>query len=162
MNGQTFEEILQENEARIHFHIRRLGIVDPEGEFFAEGQLALWQAWRAFDPDRGSFSPYLNAKIRQALMDHIKRKKRDQRNDEVHMQQVLQYGQHITEMDIRDEEIWERVRAILSDNQWKWVHYYIIHDYSVEQIAAIEGVSRDAVKNWGRHARNKLRARLEA
>lgn len=59
---------------------------------------------------------------------------------------------------LENEAFWEEVRRDLSENQWKWVHYFIIADLTIKEIMEIENVSADAVKSWGREVRRKLRS----
>ncbi|MBA2175528.1 sigma-70 family RNA polymerase sigma factor [Halobacillus locisalis] len=161
MDDLRFEQILLENERLIHHHIRHLGVHDSTGEFFAEGQVALWQASLMYDEKKGSFSTFISWKIRNALIDYIRKHSRQKETEKIYKEQLPPQDLYTTvENQTEDLYLWQQVRSLLSENQWKWIHYFIIHDYSVEQISSIEGVSKDAVKNWGRHARNKLKAEL--
>ncbi|MCA0971534.1 sigma-70 family RNA polymerase sigma factor [Halobacillus litoralis] len=160
MNQETFEDILSTNIERIHYHIHKLNIYDATGEFFAEGQVALWQAYLTYDQEKSSFSTYANWKIRNALVDYLRKQGRSQEKEELYLRKVVVEETYVMEDSLVDDDLWIQVKSLLSDNQWKWVQYFIIRDYSIEQIAALEEVSKDAVKNWGRHARNKLKANL--
>src|SRR5690625_4262820 len=65
---------------------------------------------------------------------------------------------NVSDITLEDnEDYWNEVRSHLSENQWKWVKYFIIADLSVKEIMEIEGVSADAVRGWGRAVRAKLR-----
>ncbi|WP_242057550.1 sigma-70 family RNA polymerase sigma factor [Halobacillus yeomjeoni] len=155
MDDQEFERIVCENERLIHYHIRSLQINDRNGDFFAEGLFALWQAFSTYKPELGQFSTYISWKIRNALIDKIRK---DSKTEEVEARfQTLYKHNAFIENDIHDELFWQQVKSHLSTNQWKWVYYYIILDRSVEQIAKLEGVTPNAVKNWGKHARKKLK-----
>ncbi|MGP4038745.1 hypothetical protein ACTWP4_02370 [Gracilibacillus sp. D59] len=55
-------------------------------------------------------------------------------------------------MDIQEE---------LSDKQWCWFVEFILRDQSVRTIAEKQGVTENAVKNWGKLARKKIRHTLE-
>lgn len=160
VNEKKIEELFRENEQRIYFHMRRLGIQDPNGDFFAEAQYALWMAIESYEEERGAFSTYVNAKIRNALIDYIRKINRQAEVEDSYKEQIKHHHLYLVEDSVTDEYLWEDVRAMLTHNQWKWVYYYVIHDYSVDQIASLEGVTRNAVKNWGRHARNKLKHHL--
>lgn len=56
-----------------------------------------------------------------------------------------------------DDAIWKNVKSMLTENQWKWVQFYIIEGMPLQEIAKQEGVSIDAVKSWRRQARKKLK-----
>ncbi|KHE71832.1 sigma-70 family RNA polymerase sigma factor [Halobacillus sp. BBL2006] len=157
MDDLEFERVVVENEKLIHYHIRSLRINDANQDFFAEALFALWKAYETYNDELGSFSTYISWKIRNALIDKIRKESRNNEVESLYQASILHEKGYMIEDQIADHYLWEKVRDILTDNQWKWVYYFIIHDLSVEQIAKLEGVTRDAVKNWGRHARNKLK-----
>ncbi|WP_082233316.1 sigma-70 family RNA polymerase sigma factor [Halobacillus massiliensis] len=155
-----FEEIVKRNERLIYFHIKNLHIKDPAGEYFAEGLEALWKAYHTYDPSIGKFSTYLSWKVRNALIDRIRKEIRRVKKEEVFVQYQKAADKHFTEDVIKDDYFWTKIRSLLTENQWKWVYYFIVLDQSIEEIAKREGVKKDAVKNWGRYARKKLRSKL--
>ncbi|MCP3028057.1 sigma-70 family RNA polymerase sigma factor [Halobacillus sp. A5] len=157
VNDQEFERIVLENERLIHYHIHSLHIKDANGDFFAIGLEALWKAYESYDPSVGKFSTYLSWKVRNALIDEIRRDSKRLKNQNLLLQMQSSLSCLTSEDVIIDQYLWDKIKTELTLNQWKWVYYFIIHDLSVSQIADIEGVTSDAVKNWGRHARKKLR-----
>ncbi|UOQ45670.1 sigma-70 family RNA polymerase sigma factor [Halobacillus salinarum] len=156
ITDEEFEEIVVKNEKLIYYHIRSLHIVDYSGEFFAVGLEALWQACLTYKPELGKFSSYISWKIRNRLIDQIRKSAKTKDVESAFIREHIHLKLYQIENSIHDDYFWEQVRLELTENQWKWVYYYIIHDLSVEQIAKLEGVTRDAVKNWGRRARDKL------
>lgn len=168
----TFEDIFEQNKRRIHYHIHKLNIRDPHEDFFQEGLIALWRAYETHEPDKGPMATYFNFSIRNRLIDKIRQDGRRLNNDEqVIMQKKTDFDDgnhfrssettypivHTEEMPIQDDEMWKQLKAQLTDNQWKWVDYFIIKDLSVKDIAHLENKSEDAVKSWGRQVRKKLR-----
>ena len=167
-----FEEFFRGNEQRIHFQIRRLGIADDwYADFYSEGIVALWQAYRSYQSERGQLGTYLNYMIRFRLLDLLRKKIRDQERME---QVILAEGIFLNDGNRQrksgvpliddkgipltcNEEFWQEVRKVLSEKQWKWVQYFIIADLTVKEIMEIEDVSASAVKSWGREVRKKLR-----
>lgn len=166
----SFEEIVKQNERRIHYHIHKLNLQDPHQEFYQEGLFAMWNAYRKYQPDKGTLSTYFNYTIRNRMIDLLRKKAREQKGDDAFIQnekQKLDNGNRsrkdnlpildFSDIPVDDAAVWEQVRAMLTVNQWKWVHCFIILDMPVKDIAAREAVSEDAVKSWGRQARKKLR-----
>lgn len=49
----TFDEIFNQNEKRIHYHMLKLGINDPHREFYVEGIYAMWIAYKKYEPNNG-------------------------------------------------------------------------------------------------------------
>ncbi|MBO1001801.1 sigma-70 family RNA polymerase sigma factor [Pseudogracilibacillus auburnensis] len=165
-----FEAFFKANEDRIHFQIHRLGITgDWYDEFYAEGIFALWKAYQGYKPSQGEFGTFLNYQIRYRLMDLLRKKMREAELDGKAAREVLtridEGNRHrgsgvpvatITGIVLEDKAFWEEVRGRLTENQWKWVQYFIIADLSIKEIMELENVSADAVKSWGREVRRKL------
>src|SRR5699024_784859 len=169
--NHDFEVFFKANERRIHFQIHNLGIHGSwYSEFYTEGVFALWQAYRDFDPVQGKLGTYVNYRIRYRLIDLIRKKEREQTREQAYqVQQKIDhtdgnYQRHenislvpLPPLKIKDTGIWHDIRSQLTENQWKWVNYFIIADLTVKEIMEIESVSADAVKGWGREVRKKLR-----
>lgn len=169
---QDFPRFLKENEGRIHYQIKRLGISGQlYEEFYSEGILALWQAYQTFDQRKGKIGTYLNYRIRFRLIDLLRSKIRHDNNSEIIIQEEIKNiddgNKHSTakyplvqktEIPLSKEAFWDEVKKHLSLRQWKWVKYFIIAELTLQEIAEIEHTSSDAVKSWGREARKKLRS----
>lgn len=167
---KEFDLFFRANEGRIHYQLRRLGISGEwYEEFYADGLVAMWQAFREYDAGKGKLGTFVNYRIRFRLIDLMRRKMREQKAREAVVQE---HGLRLTDgnlhratglpvisghgVELLDDAFWEEVRGRLTENQWKWVHYFIIVDLSVKEIMELEGVSADAVKGWGRAVRDKL------
>jgi len=48
-----FEEIFKQNEKRIYYHMHKLAIRDPFGEFYPEGLYGMWTAYQKYEPNKG-------------------------------------------------------------------------------------------------------------
>ena len=159
------------NERRIHYQIHRLGITGEwYEEFYTEGILALWKAYKEFDETKGQIGTFLNYRIRYRLLDLLRKKLREQElvEEMKHEESVrLDDGNrhrgtgmpivNVRGIVLEDHAFWENIRSRLSENQWKWVEYFIIADLTVKEIMELEGVTADAVKGWGQEVRKKLR-----
>lgn len=172
-----FESFLQLNSRRIHLQLKQLKVPgELYEELYAEGVVALWQASRSYDVNRGNFGTYLNYRIRYRLLDVMRKKARESKywHDAV-MQRMVElcdgnwkrlnkvdlplFDARGLVIDCESEEFWRDVKSRLSDKQWKWVEYVVIADLSVKEVMELEGVSADAVKGWGKEVRRKLRER---
>ena len=171
MINQDFEQFFQANERRIHYQIHKLKIRGNwYSGFYTEGIFALWQAYRDFDPTKGNPGTYLNYRIRYRLIDLIRKKKREMESEKKVIEQRvtdITNGNRIRHSNTlllnksclphTDDQFWHDIRNQLTDNQWKWVKYFIIADMSIQEIMEIENVTADAVKGWGQAVRKKLR-----
>ncbi|WP_404454928.1 sigma-70 family RNA polymerase sigma factor [Virgibacillus necropolis] len=171
-NNVTFEDIFEQNKRRIHYHIHKLRINDPHQEFYQEALFAMWNAYKTYQPDKGIMSTYFNYTIHNRLIDLLRKKTREQEHEDVCVQEIgnRTYNSNrirknntlipdFTDIPIDDFStlLWEQVRSLLTENQWKWVYHYIILNMSVKEIAEQEGVTIDAVKSQGKRVRKKLR-----
>ncbi|TRM12079.1 sigma-70 family RNA polymerase sigma factor [Lentibacillus cibarius] len=168
----TFEEIFQQNERRIHYQIHKMNIRDPHHDFFQEGLVALWNAFETYQPDKGPMATYFNYIIRNRLIDRMRH---DTRQHEIHQQTVHEQHTQYTDgnyhrgtegarpiaanhqLQLADSNLWKNLQSQLTDKQWKWVYYAIIQEMSYKTIAEQENTTVDAVKNWGRQVKKKLK-----
>lgn len=172
-NDLEFAAVVRQHENRIYYYIHKLGIRDDHDDFYAEGLVAMWRAWRSYDSSKGAFTTYLNYTIRHRLLDMLRKESMmaDRGASVVQEEMLRQHDGVYTGMNrkpmvqssaafitIDDVAHWHAIQAILSDNQWRWVQHYIIEDMPIKEIAQLENVSIHAVKSWGREVRKKLRA----
>ena len=168
----SFEEIYKQNKRRIHYHIHKLNIRDPHQDFFQEGLVALWNAYETHEQDKGPMATYFNYTIRNRLIDKVRQESRQVNNKEkfIHQRkQELENGNRFKSSEteypmvdtegitIEDEQLWNSLKENLTNNQWKWVHYFIIKEMPIKEIAHLENKSEEAVKSWGKQVRKKLR-----
>src|SRR5690625_6453908 len=96
MRDYDFERFFHQHEARIHFQIHRLGISSSwYDDFYSEGIVALWDAYREFDEARGNLGTFINYKIRFRLIDLLRKRLRRQEKMEEsmhHMRVLLESG----------------------------------------------------------------------
>jgi RNA polymerase sigma factor (sigma-70 family) len=156
-----FNEFFQTHERRIYYQMQRLMIPrDLYEEFYAEGILALWNAYKSYDVEKGEIGTFINYQIRFRLIDLIRKKARHQEILELAVHEAIvqiddgnrysETGLPIVEncgIVLENEAFWEEVRKGLTAKQWKWVHYFIIANLSIKEIMEIEKVTADAVKS---------------
>lgn len=159
-------------EQRIYYHIHRLRIPYAfHEEFYAEGMIALWQAYESYDASRGEFDTHLNAALNFHFIDLIRKNKRASDAQISAREQLItdqETGNTMTRtnqllidpsgIQINDTQVWQQIKSLLSKRQWTWVVYFVIKEYPLKEIAAQEEVSIEAVKSWAKEARRKLRA----
>lgn len=162
-------------ERRIYYHIHRLRIPYAfHEEFFAEGMIALWQAYESYDERRGELDTHLNSALNFHFIDLIRKNKRSS-DAQISVQEQLiteqETGNRLTRtnqllispagLTAHDNQFWLKVKMLLSEKQWTWLYYYVIKEYSLKDIAQEENVSVEAVKSWAKEARRKLRKNTE-
>ncbi|MCP8617536.1 sigma-70 family RNA polymerase sigma factor [Salirhabdus salicampi] len=160
---KPFHEVLKENEKMIYHVIKRYGIRDLEGEFYQEGAIALWKAYEQFDPSKGKFSSFAYFRIQKALIDYIRKQRRYVKVEDTYKESMKADLNHVTTtmVDFFDPYLLAQIEELLTENQRTWFRLYVLEDLSVKEIAQKEQVTENAVKNWGRLARQKIRKLLE-
>lgn len=169
----SFEQIYQQNKNRIHYQILKLGINDPNQDYFSEGLFAMWHAYQRFNPDKGPLATYFNFVIRNRLIDKIRKETRVREHQENYLQMAkidLEDGNKFglmkqtvvakAEVNLPDKHFWQKLKRKLTVKQWCWVEGSIIKGLTNKEIAAREGVTEEAVKSWSRSAKERLKREL--
>ncbi|RNF39473.1 sigma-70 family RNA polymerase sigma factor [Planococcus salinus] len=73
---ENFEKVLVQYEPMISALIRKLHIYRDYDGFRQVGKIALWQAWRKFDEEKGNFTPFAYRSMQGAMLDELKRESR--------------------------------------------------------------------------------------
>lgn len=144
---------------------------DPHNEYYQEGLCAMWSAYENYQADKGTMATYFNFVIRNRLIDLNRREKNKKLSDELmvraireqlhdgnkrHNGEATHHVIPIMKNIENNPELWQQIKSLLTENQWKWVHYHIMLDMAIKDIALQENTTIDAVKGWGRLARKKL------
>jgi RNA polymerase sigma factor (sigma-70 family) len=140
--------------------IHSLHIYKDQQEYFQTGLIALWEASRNFNSDKGVFAAYAYSFIKGRILSEMNSN-----------------NKHLNRQTYPKEEFWEMVNDELSEvpfstnnlltycehltlNQSKWVMYTFHDMMTISEIAEREKVSIGAVKKWRKGAREKLRERI--
>ncbi|QHS23754.1 sigma-70 family RNA polymerase sigma factor [Virgibacillus sp. MSP4-1] len=160
---EEFSHVLEEYERIIFHFIHKYGIRDPENEFYQEGVIALWKAYKDYDPAKGKFSTYAYFLIQKTFLTLIRKSNRQTEKDQYYIEVKSKDFQEVAEeLDTGfDPYLYEQIKQVLTDNQMKWFQRFVLEDLSIKEIAEKEKVTIDAVKNWGRLAKPKVRELLQ-
>ncbi|WP_066055735.1 sigma-70 family RNA polymerase sigma factor [Robertmurraya korlensis] len=152
---EHFNEIAKQYEPMIHKIILTLGIYKNQEEFYQTGLIALWQAAKRYDRERGAFSSFAYSYIKGQLQTEMtKRNKHDEHYVSVDDESWASLPDLACQLSFE----WEDLDCEgLTEKERKWLMYTVIHGLSVKEIAVLENVSQSAVKLWRSGARNKLR-----
>ncbi|WP_407271217.1 sigma-70 family RNA polymerase sigma factor [Radiobacillus sp. PE A8.2] len=159
METRPFQDILSEHENMIYYLMNKLGIRDPEQEFYQEGIIALWKATNNYDPNKGKFSTYAYFLIHKTLISLIRKKNRQTEKENAYIASAsaeLSMVSTMIQPNI-DPYLLNKIEKALSKKQMIWFTLFVLDDVSIKEIARRHQVSTDAVKNWARLAKPKLR-----
>ncbi len=99
----VFEDVLKQYEPMIAASIRKLQIYRDHESYRQAGRIALWQAWKRFDKEKGNFTPYAYRSIQGAMLDELKKEGR--------------FEEQVTQM---DDELLEVVCTMKSPIESEW------------------------------------------
>src|SRR5699024_10120934 len=125
-------EKLFRQEQRIYYHIHRLRIPYAFHEvFYAEGMIALWQAYESYDSARGELDMHLNAALNLYFIELIRKNRRTsdaQISVREHLITTEETGNRMTRthhllvdqagIEVKDKIVWEDIKSLLSKRQW--------------------------------------------
>ncbi|WP_054636881.1 sigma-70 family RNA polymerase sigma factor [Thalassobacillus sp. C254] len=158
---ESFEVIVDQYTPLLHNMIKRLRIYKNQEEFIHVGKIALWKAYHSFDADKGTFSSLAFSYVRGEMLMLLRKEARFTEKHTVtgEERELDMIDPHSLEPGGEEASI-EPYISMLSDREKTWVKAYVIHGYSIREIAAMHGVSSTTVKTWRRNALHKLRERL--
>ncbi|WP_208586205.1 sigma-70 family RNA polymerase sigma factor [Gracilibacillus suaedae] len=151
-----FEDILKDSEKMIYHIMHKYQIRDVEGEFYQEGLIALWNAFQNYDPSKSKFSTFAYYGITRSFINKIRKDNRERDQFQRWFNQVtIEDLVVVDELEV-DTPLLLDIQKELTDKQWCWFDKFVLKDQSVRSIAEEEGVTENAVKNWGKLARKKI------
>ncbi|MEK3888425.1 sigma-70 family RNA polymerase sigma factor [Bacillus sp. FSL K6-3431] len=152
-----FEDVVEEFRPMIYHIIKYLHIYKDVEEYFQTGMIALWDAQRRFEPDKGTlFSTYAFSYIKGRIMtDLSNRTKMEERNvypEESFWETAVDNGEQPLQLAILLSYCTD-----LTEKQKQWVVYTFYYGMTIQEIAGHEKVSPSAVKKWRIGAIPKLK-----
>ncbi|QQZ10040.1 sigma-70 family RNA polymerase sigma factor [Heyndrickxia vini] len=153
--------IIEQYEPTIYHIMNSLSIYKDRDEYYQIGLIALWEAWKKFDSEKGSSFlsfAYTNIKGR-ILIELAKARKRDERNSYP--------KEEFWELQIDDPEDPLEFATLLTycdgltATQKKWVILTFYYGLTMNEIAIKENVSYSAVKKWRNKAMKELKRKIK-
>ncbi|GAE92430.1 hypothetical protein JCM21714_1429 [Gracilibacillus boraciitolerans JCM 21714] len=157
---EEFASILKEHEKMIFHLINKYQIQDIEGEFYQEGMIAVWHALQTYDQTKSKLSTYVYYCITRRFLNKIKKENSEREKFQIWFDQVTMEDIQIEDQLDVDSQLLIDIQNILSLKQWQWFVLFILRDRPVKEIADNFDVTENAVKNWGKQARPKIKLLL--
>ena len=156
-----FNRLLNDYEPMMYHLLKKYHVRDPEGEFYQELAICLWQATLDYDDKKMKFSTYVYNKMQFRLIDLFRKDERKRNRDEKYKQHVEATGQFQTEDQITDGYFINQLRHALTENEWAWFEGHVLKGKTLVEIGKELGVSANAVRHYKRSAARKLKNRLK-
>jgi len=152
--SMDFEQLAAEYSNMIHSIIHSLYIYKNQDDFYQIGLIALWDASKNFDEQKGKFSTYAYSFIKGRILTALKSEKR-----------------HDDHSFYPDEEYWNLLNCDtmlleketllsyfhhLTEREEKWVLQHFYHGLSNREIAEIEKMNLTTVRSCERRAMQKI------
>ena len=158
---ESFEQLAHQYQPMIHKIIRSLNIYKSVDEFYQIGLIALWDAQKCFNEEKGSFTSFAYTSIKGRILNEMAK-------DKTYAARTVCPEEEYWEMaadphgDLSFEEEFLRTYGqSLTEKETKWLIKACFTGLSVKEIAESENVSVSAVKQWRTSARKKLREQLK-
>lgn len=153
----NMEQLIHEFEPMIYHLLHKYGIRDVEGEFYQVAIIALWRAWKSYDPKKGKFSTYAYFSMQKAFFTFMRNEKNIQKRKDKYEAYArpdsLLYYNEIP----FDPYLLSAIQEALTTKQMKWFNGFILRQQTIKQIALQENVTENTVKNWARLAKPKIK-----
>ncbi|MEH7377000.1 sigma-70 family RNA polymerase sigma factor [Neobacillus drentensis] len=154
---ESFEQLVDQYQPMLHKIMHSLHLYKHREEFYQHSLIALWEASKRFDPQKGSFTNYAYNYIKGYLLMELKKIHQDHERNVYPDEQFWDLAADPYSDDPLQDEILLSYCETLTPNQKKWLLYTIRDRLSVKEIAELEKVSLSAVKGWRSGAREKVK-----
>ncbi|MGG3938462.1 sigma-70 family RNA polymerase sigma factor [Anoxybacillus kestanbolensis] len=147
----SFETIVDQYRPLISYMIRKLHIRRHVDDYVQIGLIALWEAYERYDETKGSFCSFAFKMIRWRMVSQLR-----QETTNVHVPLPNSYVLK-EDVDFLADIVWEDAMQYLTPRERIWLIRHVIEGKTLKQIAAEEGVTVSAVKQWRMSAVKKLK-----
>lgn len=153
----SFDEIKEKYEPMIKKQLTALNIYQNYEEFYHIGVIGLWDAYRRFDPKKGSFGSFAMKTVRGNMMMHLTKESRYKEHQHLVNDILLFEKVGIIEDQALELELFAPYIENLTPRERLWVLETFLHDKKPMDIASEQNVSINSVKTWRSSALRKLR-----
>ncbi|WP_027408355.1 sigma-70 family RNA polymerase sigma factor [Anoxybacteroides tepidamans] len=153
---QPFERLEETYRPMIVSIMKKLHVTKEWDEYYQIGLIALWEASKQFQEEKGSFSSFAYKKIYWSMTSYLRKQCRGKKNECSLTESIANTIPDGRKSDY-DDGLLEALLQPLTERQKKWVIGYIVENKSLKTIAEEEGVTVEVVKNWRVTALKKLR-----
>lgn len=157
---EHFEQLVEQYTPMIHKIIHSLHLYRDQEEFYQTALIALWEADKGFNGQKGSFTnyayTYIKGKLLHELTNHSTYEARNMYPKEEYWETIEDQGGLLP----LEAEVLLSYCHGLTEKEALWLLATFRGDLSIKEIASQEKVSVSAVKQWKLGALKKLRQQL--
>jgi RNA polymerase sigma factor (sigma-70 family) len=153
---ESFEQIAEQYHSMIHKIIHTLHIYKNVDDFYQTGLIALWDAQKYYNDEKGNFTSFAYTWIKGCILHEMAK---NNKLSERYVYPDQEYWELITDKsDVLpfEEEFLLTYGKTLNEKETNWLIKACFTGLSIKEIAESEGVSESAVKQRRMSARKKL------
>ena len=153
---ESFEQIAEKYQPMIHKIIHTLHIYKNVDDFYQTGLIALWDAQKYYNDEKGSFTSFAYTWIKGCIINEMAKNKI---LSERYVCPDKEYWELITDQSDAlpfEEEFLLTYGNTLSEKETDWLIKACFTGLSIKEIAESEGVTVSAIKLRRMSARKKL------
>ncbi|MGG3466000.1 sigma-70 family RNA polymerase sigma factor [Neobacillus pocheonensis] len=154
---ESFEQLVEQYEPMIHKIFNSLHLYKNKDEFYQQALIALWEASRRYNPEKGTFTNYAYSYIRGHLLMELKKIHRHSERNLYPKEEFWTAVEDQNPVCPLELETLFTYCSTLTPNQRKWVLYSVLYGFSTKEIAEMEKVSVSAIKLWRAGAKEKIK-----
>lgn len=157
---ESFEQLANQYQPMIHKIIHTLKIYKNIDEFYQIGLIALWEAQKNYQEEKGCFHTFAYTMIKGQILHQLAR---DKKHEERTVFPEQGYWEYV--IDPPTDQLMTFMKSnvpTLTEKETKWLTKACHIGLSVKEIAKSENVSASTVKQWRKSAREKLREQLHS
>jgi RNA polymerase sigma factor (sigma-70 family) len=159
---KDFEKHVTDMKPIIYSIIRKLNIYKNFEEYYQAGLIGLWDAYRAYDPEKGNFGTFAYHYIRGAILKELNKNRIKEEGEQLvddYQWQVIANSVVENKDNIKMVELLELLKS-LPKKQQQIIDLYYFKGIKLIEIAEFFGVSYQTVKLWHRNVIRELRKKV--
>ncbi|KGR76004.1 sigma-70 family RNA polymerase sigma factor [Ureibacillus sinduriensis] len=160
----NFEEILEQYEPMIKSILRKTNIYKNHDHFYQAARIALWQAWRNFDPSKGHFPSYAYRMVLTSIYTEMHKDNKYTENqipyEKEKLTKVAQYND-LKNMPCGHGSTLETLASYLTEEEFELLKDLYYHQYKYEELTHKYNASVAALKKRRDRLIKKLRIELK-
>lgn len=157
---ENFEQVLEQFTPMINSVLRKAHVYKNHDYFRQCVTIALWQAWKNYDPTRGPFAPYAHRYMRTAIYMEMRKDNRyAERNISYEKEKLTFLAQHLESKNRAQDlsSILEDLKQLLTDAEFKLLVDLYQEQYTYEELAEKYNVTIAALKKRRERLLKKIR-----
>ncbi|OIJ15245.1 hypothetical protein BKP35_05190 [Anaerobacillus arseniciselenatis] len=152
----SFEQLAEKYEPLLKSQIKKLYNYELYDELYQIALIALWDAQKNFDPEKGFFPGYAKQYVRGRLLTYLKKERKYEQRVQTCLEPELL--ENIPEQTYENPKRFpvEKLKPLLTSKELIWFNEFYEHNQMPTAIAKKYNVTVDQVKHWRKQTLKKI------